>query len=91
MKHRIILIAIFMSLSFYSLHSQAETLPRPTGKHFVGVTYLSFIDGGRKEIFDSNRESHREVTVKAWYPSDRQSQVSEDDERTNESQSHGVV
>jgi hypothetical protein len=77
-KHRIILIAILMSqafverpvtFSFYSLYSQAETLPRPTGKHFVGVTYLSYIDDGRKEIFDSNRESHREVTVKAWYPS----------------------
>jgi len=52
--------------------SRAETLPKPTGKHFVGVTYLSFIDKTRKEIFDPKLESFREFTMKAWYPSDRQ-------------------
>ncbi|MGB8952617.1 MAG: hypothetical protein WCC06_08110 [Candidatus Aminicenantales bacterium] len=52
---------------------QTNTLPKPTGKHFVGITYLSFIDDNRKELFDNNQESHREITVKAWYPSDHKS------------------
>ncbi|MGB7295757.1 MAG: hypothetical protein WBC70_09230 [Candidatus Aminicenantales bacterium] len=64
---------ILCGIFFCSLHSQAETLPKPTGKHFVGVTYLSFIDDNRKEIFNSTQESDREITVKTWYPSDRQS------------------
>jgi len=60
-------------ISFCSLYGLAETLPKPTGKYFVGVTYLSFVDKGRKEIFDPKQESYRAITVKAWYPVDRQS------------------
>lgn len=66
-------ILILCGVSFYCLSGQAETLPKPTGKYFVGVTYLSFVDADRKEIFDSRQEANREITVKAWYPSDRQS------------------
>jgi len=68
-----VLVLVLCGISFCFLHIQAETLPRPTGRHSVGVTYLSFVDNGRKEIFDSTRVSQREITVKAWYPSDRPS------------------
>ncbi len=61
------------AIPFYSLYGLAETLPKPKGKYFVGVTYLNFIDKGRKEIFDPKLESSREITVKAWYPADRPS------------------
>jgi len=50
--------------------SQTESLPKPTGKYFVGVSYLSFVDHNRKELFDNNQEKNREITVKTWYPSD---------------------
>ena len=50
--------------------SQTESLPKPTGKYFVGVTYLGFVDYNRKELFDNNLEKNREITVKTWYPSD---------------------
>jgi len=66
-------VMMLCGIFFCSFHSQAETLPRPSGKYFIGVTYLSFIDDNRKEIFDSTQESQREITVKAWYPSDLQS------------------
>jgi len=61
------------AISLHSLYSLAATLPKPTGKYFIGVTCLSFVDDNRKEIFESSPESRREITVKAWYPSDRQS------------------
>jgi len=67
-------VLMLCGIFFYCLPGRAETLQKPTGKHFIGVTYLSFIDEGRKEIFDSSAESHREITVKAWYPTDRQSE-----------------
>lgn len=57
----------------YPSQSQSETLQEPTGTYSVGVTYLSFIDNNRKELFDNSQESSREITVKAWYPSDEKS------------------
>ena len=50
--------------------SQTESLPKPTGKYFVGVSYLYYVDNNRKELFDNNQGKNREITVKAWYPSD---------------------
>ncbi len=70
---RRIFILVLCSVLFRFGQSQDNVLPRPTGNYFIGVTYLSFVDEGRKEIFDSTQESNREITVKAWYPSDRQS------------------
>lgn len=68
MKHTFILLLLS---SFFAVgQSQPESLPKPTGKYFVGVTYLSFVDHNRKELFDNNQEKNREITVKAWYPSD---------------------
>ncbi|OFY68598.1 MAG: hypothetical protein A2V64_11000 [Bacteroidetes bacterium RBG_13_43_22] len=69
---KIVFVLTLCCISFCSLYGQAITLPIPTGKHFVGVTYLSFIDDDRKEIFDSTGMNQREITVKAWYPADRQ-------------------
>ncbi len=71
MKHTFILL--FCGLIFNSGQSQTDTLQKPTGNNFVGITYLSFVDNNRKELFDNNQESNREITVKAWYPSDKQS------------------
>jgi len=68
MKHTFILL--LLSSFFATGQSQNESLPQPTGKYFVGVTYLSFVDHNRKELFDNKQEKDREITVKAWYPSD---------------------
>ena len=68
MKHTFIML--LLSSLFATGQSQTESLPKPTGKYFVGVTYLSFVDYNRKELFDNNQEKNREITVKAWYPSD---------------------
>jgi len=65
-----IFILLLLSSFFATGQSQTESLPKPTGKYFVGVTYLSFVDYNRKELFDNNQEKNREITVKAWYPSD---------------------
>jgi predicted dienelactone hydrolase len=68
MKH--IFILLLLSSFFATGQSQTESLPKPSGKYFVGVTYFSFVDYNRKELFDNNQEKNREITVKAWYPSD---------------------
>ncbi|MFC2118157.1 alpha/beta hydrolase family protein [Bacteroidota bacterium] len=69
MKNMIILLLLLSNL-FAIGQRQTETLPKPTGKYYVGVRYLSFIDNNRKEIFDNKQEKYREITVKSWYPSD---------------------
>ncbi len=65
-----IFILLLSGLLFNTGQGQTEALPKPTGKYLVGITYLSFIDDDRKELFDNNQELNREITVKAWYPSD---------------------
>jgi len=65
-----IIILLFLSSFFATAQNQTETLPKPTGKYCVGVTYLSFVDHKRKELFDNNHGKSREITVKVWYPSD---------------------
>ncbi|MCG7854057.1 MAG: hypothetical protein MIO92_16190, partial [Methanosarcinaceae archaeon] len=52
---------------------QTNTLPKSSGEYLTGVAYLNFVDENRKEIFDDSGRSFREITVKVWYPSDRQS------------------
>ena len=68
-----IFIFLLCGLLSVSAQNQTDTLPSPSGKYFVGVTYLSFVDNNRKELFDNKQESKREITVKAWYPSDTES------------------
>ena len=71
MNHTFILLLLS---SFFAVgQSQTDTLPKPTGEYFVGVTYLAFVDHDRKELFDNNQVKDREITVKAWYPSDMKS------------------
>lgn len=72
-KMKRIFMLLLCGLLFNSAKSQSDTLPSPSGKYFVGITYLSFIDDDRKELFDNKQESNREITVKAWYPSDDKS------------------
>ena len=65
-----VLICFVLTLSGKGV---AETLPKPSGKYAVGVAYLDFTDESRKELFDNSQQSDREITVKAWYPSDKES------------------
>ena len=53
---RRIFILLLCSVLFRFGQSQDNVLPRPTGEYFIAVTYLSFVDEGRKEIFDSTQE-----------------------------------
>ena len=70
---KIIFIILLSGLLSNIIQCQTNILPKPTGKYFVGITYISFIDDNRKELFDNNQESNREITVKIWYPSDYRS------------------
>ena len=69
MKHMIIILVLCSV--FTASNGQPDTLPEPTGRYYVGVTYLDFTDYDRKEIFDSTGSGLREITVKVWYPSDQ--------------------
>ncbi len=65
------LIAVLVvTLFFGRVFGQTNSLPKPTGKYFVGVTYLSFTDEKRIELFDNDQKNKREITVKVWYPAD---------------------
>lgn len=64
---------LLCALMAYPSQSQTDRLPKPSGNYSIGVSYLSFTDDGRKELFDNSQKSFREITVKAWYPSDNKS------------------
>lgn len=49
---------------------QAAELPEPSGNYPIGITYLSFTDQNRPEIFTSDPTDKREITVKTWYPAE---------------------
>jgi predicted dienelactone hydrolase len=68
-----LLALLICSLITCPNQGRADTLPTPTGEYHVGVTYLAFVDNDRLELFDNSQESNREITVKAWYPSDNTS------------------
>ncbi len=68
-----LLIQVLLFGLLSSAQGQTNTLPKPSGEYLTGVSYLNFVDESRKEIFDSSGRSFREMTVKVWYPSDRQS------------------
>jgi len=71
LKHFSIFLLCFV-LS-YANQNQTTRLPRPSGKHRISITYLYFTDDNRKELFDNRQERNREMTVKAWYPTDEES------------------
>ncbi len=50
--------------------SQIEKIQKPSGKYLTGVRYLCLTDSSRKELFDDTGKSFREITIKAWYPTD---------------------
>ncbi len=68
-----IFILLLSGLLSNTIQGQTEALPKPSGKHSIGVTYLSFTDDSRKELFDNSHQNNREITVKIWYPSDNES------------------
>jgi hypothetical protein len=69
-----VLLVILLSGSIFGqTNTQTNTLPKPSGQYLVGVTYLSFTDEKRVELFDNDQKSKREITVKAWYPADEKS------------------
>jgi len=51
-----IFILLLSGLLSNTIQGQTEALPKPTGKHSIGVTYLSFTDDNRKELFDIIRK-----------------------------------
>ena len=64
-------ISLLIFVLFNSGYGQLNTLPKPSGKYLTGITYLCFTDENRKELFDNSGQSYREITVKAWYPSEK--------------------
>ncbi len=73
-KKMIKLSTSLLILGLFSFaQGQTNTLPKPSGEYLTGVAYLSFVDESRKELFDGDGRSYREMTVKVWYPSDRRS------------------
>jgi len=66
----VVIVIIVLSDSVWG---QTNSLPKPNGKYFVGVTYLSLTDEKRTELFDNDQKNKREITVKIWYPSDEKS------------------
>ena len=64
--------AVLLVLSAF-VSGQTNSLPKPDGKYSIGVTYLSFTDEKRIELFDNNLKNKREITVKVWYPADEKS------------------
>jgi predicted dienelactone hydrolase len=69
MKRFLITLLILAAIVNFC-NAQPKLLPKPSGEFFVGVDYLCFTDTTRKELFDNNSEGYREITVKAWYPTD---------------------
>jgi hypothetical protein len=53
-----------------SCSGQNDRLPKPSGKYLTGVSYLIVVDSSRKELFDNEGKSYRELTIKVWYPAD---------------------
>lgn len=53
-----------------SCYGQSDQFPRPSGDFLIGISYLSLTDSSRKELFDNSQNSYRNLTIKAWYPTD---------------------
>lgn len=52
-----------MIITVNFLFAQSDTLPKPTGKYFVWITYLSFIDDNRKELFDKYLKDKTDIDL----------------------------
>jgi len=62
-------IALLLVISD-SVSGEPKSLPKPSGKYSVGVTYLALTDEKRVELFDNDLKNKRDITIKAWYPAD---------------------
>jgi len=69
MKKSILLLCVLTALA----RGQSNTLPKPSGVYLTGIAYLSLTDESRKELFDNSGQGYREITIKAWYPTDKTS------------------
>jgi hypothetical protein len=69
MKKSILLLCVLTALA----RGQSNTLPKPSGVYLIGIAYLSLTDESRKELFDNSGQGYREITIKAWYPTDKTS------------------
>lgn len=67
---RLLTLVLISSIAILSCNGQANQLPKPTGKYFIGVAYLSLTDSSRSELFDDSNNSYRNIAVKVWYPTD---------------------
>ena len=47
------------------------TLPEPTGPYSVGTQIFRFIDKSRLDTRFADPEDHRQISIQAWYPSER--------------------
>ena len=74
--YRLLILASISSITILSCNGQENQLPKPTGKYFVGVDYLSLCDSSRKELFDDNNNSYRNIAIKAWYPTNEKGDYS---------------
>lgn len=45
-----------------------KPFPQPTGLYNIGTTTLEFTDTSRKEIFEQNRDEHRRIALRLFYP-----------------------
>ena len=68
-KTSVILLCTVLTLTAFS---QTSKLPKPSGKYYTGITYLNFTDNTRRELFDNTGAKNREITIKAWYPAEKQ-------------------
>ncbi len=74
MKKLISFITIIPVLVFLPVSKESENrLPAPSGKYPTGVRYISLTDSSRKELFDNDQASFRELTIKIWYPAGKKS------------------
>ena len=64
------IITLSIVFSVFICYGHKSQLPKPTGKYFMGVDYLSLVDSSRLELFDNEENTFREITIKVWYPSD---------------------
>ncbi len=67
---RLLTLVLISFITILSCNGQVNQLPKPTGKFFIGVDYLSLTDSSRRELFDNSNNSYRNIAAKVWYPTD---------------------
>lgn len=71
-----VLIALLMIIPISGVqNSLADSLPefsfpKPTGPYAVGTRFFYFIDQDRPDIFSSEPNKYREISLEVWYPAE---------------------